>query len=136
MNILFNYINENISEEIRLDDLVSLTQMDRFQFLRSFKRRYKTTPIRLIWKIRIDLAGEVMKMNPHMEVIDVAFLCGFKSQSHFARAFKAEYNLTATEFKEEILSTNLYFKMNPIDINEFITSPRYPFTDYTIRNRL
>lgn len=53
-----------------------------------------TTPIRWIWRKRLERAHDMLRDGTGQRVTDVALSCGFSSFSHFTRAFKAEYGVT------------------------------------------
>lgn len=136
METIFTYIIQNISEQITLDELAYQAGFDRFKFLKTFREEYNITPMKWLWKFRIHLAAEVMKMNPHMSITETAFLCGFSSSSHFCRVFKKEYKRVPTKFCSNVKSTRFYFKMSPSLISEVITSTRYPITMFTLEETL
>jgi transcriptional regulator GlxA family with amidase domain len=50
---------------------------------------------------RLDLAAHLLTSAPARSVADIAFSCGFKDASHFARAFAARFGKTPSRWRNE-----------------------------------
>jgi transcriptional regulator GlxA family with amidase domain len=50
---------------------------------------------------RLDLAAQLLTSSPLRSVADIAFSCGFKDASHFARAFAARFGKTPTRWRDQ-----------------------------------
>lgn len=59
------------------------------------------TATQWIWRTRLAAAHRMLQQSVHAgtAVGDVALQCGFATQAHFARAFKATYGMTPTEHR-------------------------------------
>ncbi|MBU9808220.1 helix-turn-helix transcriptional regulator, partial [Rahnella sp. SL6] len=53
---IINFMLENISDEITLEDLEKICGKTRFDICRVFKHFYDVTPIKWMWKVRLALA--------------------------------------------------------------------------------
>ncbi|WP_394834519.1 AraC family transcriptional regulator [Pendulispora rubella] len=70
-------------------------------FLRSFARRFGTTPIQYRLKLRIVHAAYLAWLNPRMPVADVASQSGFDDLSYFHRAFRRHYKMSITQYRSK-----------------------------------
>jgi AraC-like DNA-binding protein len=59
------------------------------------------TATQWIWKTRLDVATRMLCSNDHSpcSIGDVALQCGFATQAHFARVFKAVHGMTPSEYR-------------------------------------
>ncbi|WP_343223604.1 ATP-binding protein [Pseudoalteromonas sp. TAB23] len=64
------------------------------------KALYNLTPSDYIRNIRLEFAQELLK-NSELAIGLVAQQVGFNSQSYFARCFKAKYNMSPKQFREQ-----------------------------------
>ncbi|USS95409.1 hypothetical protein M5J15_13390 [Serratia symbiotica] len=61
---VIQYVIENISEDILLEDLEGISGKTRFDVLPYFQPFYGTTPIKWMWKVRLALAKESIDLAP------------------------------------------------------------------------
>ncbi|MDF2587508.1 MAG: hypothetical protein K0S41_1349 [Anaerocolumna sp.] len=101
-NIIFDYINENLTEDITLDKIADVAGFSKFHFSRLFKQFTNMSFYDYLNQKRVKSA-ESLLLNPNNSITDVAMKSGFSSISTFNRVFKTVKECTPTEFK------NLYF---------------------------
>ena len=90
------YIEENFSDNITLNNLSELVNISPFHLLRLFKKDVGVPPhIYLIHK-RIEVAKKILLKNP--SIADVAYLTGFTDQSHLTKRFKRMVGITPGQF--------------------------------------
>ncbi|WP_260955684.1 helix-turn-helix domain-containing protein [Pseudomonas citri] len=102
---VINYIVENISEEITLEDLEKICGKTRFDICRVFNLFYEVTPIKWMWKVRLALAKEFINLAPEWSLTDISYACGFSSLPHFSRSFSKAYNETPLRFKQDVMKS-------------------------------
>lgn len=95
-----NYINQNYTKEISIDDLAEISGLSKFYFIRSFKKFTSVSPIDYIIKIRVSHAKFYLSTTDY-KIKDIATLVGFNSSSALIRAFKKQMLLTPTEYIEQ-----------------------------------
>lgn len=95
-NIVCDYLEENYSKNITLDELSKLTGLSKYYFLRSFTKENGITPYSYLEAIRIGRAKKLLEEG--VVPIDVAFSTGFSDQSHFCNFFKRFIGLTPTQY--------------------------------------
>lgn len=59
------------------------------------------TPNGFVSRIRLEKAAQLLRDDPKAAVADIAFQCGFINASSFSRTFKAHFELTTKEFREQ-----------------------------------
>ncbi len=92
-----DYIQDNLQQNIKLADLAQLSNLSEYHFARMFKLSFAITPHQYIQKSRIDKAA--MQILTNMPLVDIAYSCGFSSQSHLGRAFKQIKGISPHKYK-------------------------------------
>lgn len=98
INKVIHYITENFSDNINLKILADIACFSPFHFHRVFNAIVGETPNEFINRVRLDRAALILLFHNENSISDVAYRCGFSSQSVFARAFKEKFGMSATEW--------------------------------------
>lgn len=96
------YVDANLEQTIGLDDLAGVANLSSFHFHRSFRAATGITPHRYVTARRIERARRLLATD--MPAAQVAFACGFASQSHFGQVFKAATGLTPRAYRTAVAS--------------------------------
>lgn len=100
---VLEYINNNVTSDITIDELSANFYISKFYLSREFKKYTGTTIHKyIIQKKLVEAKSLILKEIP---VIEVYKRCGFGDYSNFFRAFKNEYGVTPKEFLN--LMTNI-----------------------------
>ncbi|MDB5993899.1 MAG: AraC family transcriptional regulator [Pseudomonas sp.] len=86
------YIRDNCTLLLKLEDICDAAQLSPSYLIRAFKQHYGMTPHAFLVNRRIQFAREQLR-NGKL-IADVALAAGFADQAHFQRAFK--HHLAAT----------------------------------------
>ncbi|MFF7065646.1 helix-turn-helix domain-containing protein [Pseudomonas sp. NPDC008258] len=65
--------------------------------------RHSTTPGRFIIDQRLHLSAARLRQAPHLSISNIAFDCGFVDLSHFSKAFRRYFGVTARAFRSQLL---------------------------------
>ena len=95
---IMDYINDNLSQEIRLVDLAQLTGLSQFHFSRMFKQATGTAPHRYLIQQRVERAKVLLKKTDE-SIVDIAFACGFNSHSHLSQQFRQQTGSTPKAYR-------------------------------------
>ena len=98
LDSVIDYISSHYYEDINLDTLAKKTTMSKQHFIRSFTKKYKTTPIKYLNSFRITTAQRLLESNT-MNVSNVSKSCGFNNSTHFSRAFKEVTGMSPKEYQ-------------------------------------
>lgn len=94
------FIESNLGKPIGLDDIAKAAAMSRDHFSRAFKDITGMTPVRYLWSRRVRMAKSML-LGTDATIIDVAFMCGFASQSHFTTMFRETTGRTPAVWRRE-----------------------------------
>lgn len=101
MESALNYINENLSASLSLDELAQKAGMSRTYFSTVFKKLNGLTPWEYIGLKRIERAKRLLRTT-NKSVLEISLDCGFNNISHFNRQFKQATGLKPVEYKNSI----------------------------------
>jgi AraC-like DNA-binding protein len=86
---IYNYILQNYSESITLDDVAREACMTPQAFCRYFKKHTGHTFVSFLNSMRVNEACKKLTENKHESISVVAYKCGFTSITNFNRVFKS-----------------------------------------------
>lgn len=98
-----DYIEENLTEVIHLDDVAEKASMSPHHFCRKFKEETGMTMTDYITQRRVDEAKTLLAES-EMKVTDVAFEVGFQSLSQFNRSFSKLTEDTPSAYRKGLLA--------------------------------
>ena len=104
-NVIFEYINNNYSDDITLDIIANVAGFSKFHFSRLFKQFTDISFYDYLNQRRVKEAEKLL-LDPNLSITEVAMRSGFSSIATFNRVFKGFKECTPTEFK------NLYRRRN------------------------
>jgi len=110
MNRVIAYLRENLTEPISETELAEMTGQSQSAFSRSFKRHTGTSLVRFRNQLRIDLACQVLVVDPEAKVSDICFDVGFSNLSNFNRHFLRVKGMSPSEFRQ-IFAENVVVRM-------------------------
>jgi AraC-like DNA-binding protein len=101
VNDVFKYVAENFQRKITLGTAASIANMQKAAFCRYFKRKTKKKFSEFVNEIRIMHARKLLVETDEM-VKEVAYECGYESNSYFNRQFKNSCNMSPFDFRKNI----------------------------------
>lgn len=104
-----NYMEEHLSEDIKIEALAKVASLSPYYFQRLFRRLIKKSVNEYVRLRRLAKASEDLK-NKEKRIIDVALDYGFTDHSNFTRAFKDAYGITPDEFRTCPVILNHFIK--------------------------
>lgn len=94
-----NYILDNITEELPLEELAALANLSCSQYKQKFKKQLGISPRHFINQQKIEHSKLLLLEG--MSVTDIAMLLGFTTSSYFSTVFKKYTLYTPTEYLEK-----------------------------------
>jgi AraC family transcriptional regulator len=91
------YLSENLTKNISLEELASHCHISPFHFSRIYKAFTGYTVHQYLQLMRLKHAG--MLLATDLPVADIAFQSGFNSIDYFSAAFKKQYRLSPSAFR-------------------------------------
>jgi AraC family transcriptional regulator len=94
INRVIDYIELNLDEELRLEELSRIANFSKFYFHRIFKAVTGESLHRYIQRLRIEKAASELFVNPDKKITNIAYNYGFSSSSSFGRIFKKYFSMS------------------------------------------
>jgi AraC-like DNA-binding protein len=82
----YEFIEGNLCADPSISDVADQCGLSRSYFSRAFKRESGFSPYQWLLKRRVERAKELLR-DPDRYLAEIAQICGFVDQSHFARVF-------------------------------------------------
>lgn len=96
---IIKYINDNIYQTIEINQLVILTNWDKYHFLRMFTKFTGITPYQYILQQKMNIAKGFL-MDTNLNIVEIAYDLGFNSHSNFSIRFKKMTGVSPDEFRK------------------------------------
>lgn len=95
------YIDANFVTKSTLEELSKQVNLSPIYFHKLFKTAVGETPYQYVLKKRLKKAIEML-ITGHSSFTDIAFDCGFSSQSYFNHVFKKAFGKTPGEYRSMV----------------------------------
>ncbi|HJR32827.1 MAG TPA: AraC family transcriptional regulator [Pseudomonas sp.] len=92
-----DYIRDNCTQTLKLEDICEAAQLSPSYLIRAFKQHYGMTPHAFLINRRIQFARD--RLRSGRLIADVALEAGFADQAHFQRAFKQHLAATPGQYR-------------------------------------
>lgn len=96
-NVLENYIEKNLFETIRLEDLAKCVFLNKYTFSRYFKKSTGMTPINYVLMKRIFHSLENIGADTPLK--NLAYSYGFTDASHYSKFFKRFIGISPLRYR-------------------------------------
>ena len=94
-----NFIDNNYSEDIKLEGLSKMAYMNKFHLISEFKQSYRVTPIDYLILKRIEVTKNLLISTNH-SMEEISSIVGFNSQSYFNQVFRKKVGITPSQFRK------------------------------------
>ncbi len=101
VNRLIEYLYQNITEPISIDDLVQNSTMSKAHLIRVFKKETGIPPMEYLNNIRLEKAKKLLLVG-ELTISETAMECGFNSQTYFSSSFKKKFNSTPSSYAQTV----------------------------------
>lgn len=93
------YILDHYTEDITLDTLASLTFMNKYHLVHTFKKYKGTSPINFLIDKRILEAKNLLETTNY-SIAQISDIIGFSSQSYFSQIFRKITGVTPLQYRK------------------------------------
>jgi AraC family transcriptional regulator len=101
IRLIEEYIDQNTSRNITLDELATVGNCTPIQFARKFRAHYGMRPHAFVLKQKVEKACLHLRKD-NLALKEIALLCGFADQSHLNRVFRQRLNCTPAEYRKAV----------------------------------
>lgn len=96
---VLDYIDTHLDDQLTSDVLSGVAAFSKFHFHRQFSSLFGIAVSKYVQLKRLKRAGHQLAYRD-MSITDIAYGCGYESPEAFARAFKAYFAQTPTDFRK------------------------------------
>jgi AraC family transcriptional regulator len=93
------YIREHIHEPLDRETLASVAGFSIPHFHRVFTAHVGESAISYVRRLRMERAGRKLRMGA-VDITEVAFAAGYDSHAAFSKAFKQQFGVSPSEFRQ------------------------------------
>jgi len=94
------FIEKYLDQKITIEQVAQEAFLSKFHFQRLFSAYLGETVSQYILHRRLERAAETLANKKSLTISEVAKRSGFETQSNFSRAFKKQFNITPSEFRQ------------------------------------
>lgn len=95
------YIQLNFEKNITLEELSKIACLDRSYLIRSFKEKYKKTPVNYLISIRLNNARDML-LSSNLPLAQIAERCGYNNESFFIQQYKRKFGVTPASHRKQV----------------------------------
>ncbi len=100
INRVIDHIEAHLHEDLHLQRLAKVACFSPYHFHRIFRAMLGETLQRFIQRLRLERAATQLLHNPTRTVTEIALDNGFSSPATFARAFRSEFEMSASDYRK------------------------------------
>jgi AraC family transcriptional regulator len=108
------FVDAKIEDELTLCEMAQSVGLSTAHFARMFRKSTGETPHQFLLRQRLERA-KMMLRSADGRVMDVAVACGFKSQQHFAQAFRHVCGVSPTEYRQKFLDHEMTYALECVN---------------------
>jgi AraC-like DNA-binding protein/mannose-6-phosphate isomerase-like protein (cupin superfamily) len=99
INRAIAHLKDNLTEQLDEGDLASMVGQSQSAFSRAFKKHTGKTLVRYRNQLRVDLACQLLLLDPTATVAEICYEVGFSNLSNFNRHFQNFKGMPPSKFK-------------------------------------
>lgn len=107
---VLTYIDEHLSDRLRLDELAAEAHMSEGHFCRFFREMTQQKPMRYINERRVQHATRMLE-DPDRSITSIALDLGFQDVSYFIRVFRSFNHCTPLDYRKRLMQADV--RANP-----------------------
>jgi AraC family transcriptional regulator len=98
--LIEDYIEQNISRNITLEELANICNSTPVQFARKFHVHYGMRPHAYVSARKVERACQYLRQD-RLALKEIALASGFSDQSHLNRMFRRHKNITPAQYRKQ-----------------------------------
>lgn len=96
-----DYIEENLSNDILLEDVADSVFLSKYHFHRIFSNTVNETFHQFVTRIKMERSAIYLAFHPDINITDIAIKYGYNSPSVFSKAFKNHFGISPVNFRKK-----------------------------------
>jgi AraC family transcriptional regulator len=102
MKLIDEYIDQNGAAVVEMRDLAAIAALPLASFSRLFKQTHGQSPYQYVLQRRIQKAYGLIDRST-LSLAQIAFQCGFSSQSHMTDVFRNKLGVTPGQIRRHLV---------------------------------
>ena len=98
--LIDDYIDQNVSKNITLEELANICNCTSVEFARKFYAHYGARPHAYVLNRKVERACLYLRKD-RLALKEIALLSGFSDQSHLNRMFRRHKNITPAQYRKQ-----------------------------------
>jgi AraC family transcriptional regulator len=94
------FVQEHLEHDLSLHQMAETASLSTAYFSQVFRQSTGVTPHQFVLRARVERAKSMLR-DREARVLDVALACGFQTQQHFARVFRALCKASPSEYRRD-----------------------------------
>lgn len=94
------YIKNNYMKRITLDEIAANTYISKTYLSSIFKKETGDSISNYINQVRVD-RSKLLLMEDNLDIVEIANICGFESQSYFTKVFRSIAGITPKRYRQD-----------------------------------
>ncbi len=107
---VISYIEEHYAEKLNIEDLASLIHLDKYYFIKYFKKKTGVTPQQYLIQKRIREAKALLE-GVDLPVREISYMVGYANTTHFISSFTKIVGVSPAQYRAGFRLP--YRKINP-----------------------
>lgn len=99
LNVIMEYINNNLDKKIAINELAELSNFSPFHFHRITKALLKETIGAYITRIRLEQAAKMIRYSSST-IEEIAYSIGYETPSSLSKRFRAHFGVSPSEYRK------------------------------------
>lgn len=101
LNLLVNYMQDNLSRGISMEDLVKYSGLNRTSITNIFQKSFNMSAIEYFINLKIDMAKKYLREHNY-NVTQISEILGYSNVHYFSRQFKKSTGMSPIEYSRSI----------------------------------
>ena len=103
---VISYMEAHLASQITLDELASVSNLEKSYFIRYFKKETGLTPFRMLSAIRLEYASDLV-VSTDMKICNIAASLAYNTTSFFISEYKKRFGITPSSHRSGMRKNNI-----------------------------
>lgn len=108
-----DFINAHLAESPSVTEIARAAPFSSFHFQRLFRAVIGETVAEFTRRLRLETAARHLRYRHGVDITELAFELGFSSSQNFAKAFKKQFGMSASRYREELRDGSKETSLSP-----------------------